>query len=361
MDCNETMTLLPLTENEEKYGQIARLNQTTGNTTSLNYDTEESFTFEKVSLSFVLITSVFGNIFLLAVLIKIRSVRLLVDKLILSMTVCNLLLVIIWLPVDLYLYINGLFPFGLFGCKAFPTIATYSYTAAIFTLVAIAFERRHAVLNPFEANMNKKKEYVMWIFIHGSAIIFASPSLHTSYDVESKLCYETWDITYRHTYTVLLFLMQYLSPVLIMTVCYFQAWKKINASKAIFSAQETVGRNGSKAGQFCLPERNIALFRQRLRQSRDLLKMFTAVVVVFIISAFPIHVIWLIRDFNKYRFSPILISITNITKYANCIVNPWIYGRLNKNFRKDFQILFWLVLGRKYGERLATRQQFRTQ
>ncbi|XP_057309183.1 orexin receptor type 2-like [Hydractinia symbiolongicarpus] len=309
-----------------------------GNNTNITLGLpKENFLFRKTSLCFVLITSVFGNVLLLALLIRIRGFRLLVSKLVLNMTLCNLLLVIIWIPVDLHLLFNSSnkFPLASFGCKTLPAIATCCYTASIFTLVAIAFERWYAITRPFKAAMGKARVQSTFLWIYFVTFPCVYPVFHASSLATNGECYENMSLKYRQMYTLCLFGVQYIFPVLIMTFLYTMSWKKHFSSRKVFPRLE--------AGSSSVSEGNAKnsnyLMHRRLKQNFELLKTFTAIVVIFIITALPIQVLWILVDFTNHSWPMMLSDMISITKYANCVVNPWLYGRLNKNFRKDFKQL----------------------
>ncbi|XP_065654079.1 uncharacterized protein LOC100213349 [Hydra vulgaris] len=79
--------------------------------------------------------------------------------------------------------------------------------------------------------------------------------------------------------------------------------------------------------------------QQRFRQSRDLLKTFTVVVTVFVIFMLPNQIYWMTLYFSHISQNECAVNIVYILTYANCVLNPWIYGGLNRTFRKDFKYL----------------------
>ncbi|XP_057298120.1 neuropeptide Y receptor type 5-like [Hydractinia symbiolongicarpus] len=418
------------------------------NTTSLEVPLLENLLIRHICQYFVLVTSIIGNSLLMLVLIYLRGVKKLVDKLIFNLAFCNLLLVLISIPPGLISDLRPDYPFGLIGCKLIDPISTYSINTGTFTLLAIAFERWKVVSRPFNVLESKKKVFVMFFFIHILGAISVYPYVQTlKYTEENGLlnCQEQWDITTSRIYTVVLFVLQYGFPVPIMLVFYGMAWREIKTSNdRVFSsfASNTSSNEASKKSQsksnVYLPEEVETLqaispempsvvleenesetsknnggtsplteakkkrdaygskksfkrdrsasqrfilsasstvnsirsnigslkssfdsytssikryenncqteaLRRRFSQSRDLLKMFSVVVMVFVVFMLPNQVLWLIIDFdsngNEY-FNPLVRDIVYILTYANCVLNPWIYGRMNRHFRKDFKTLF---------------------
>lgn len=77
----------------------------------------------------------------------------------------------------------------------------------------------------------------------------------------------------------------------------------------------------------------------RHRQTVRMLKMFTVIVVVFLIFALPNQIIWLVNDFAPPDKHPplVLTFVFNILPYVNSMINCWIYGGFNKAFRKAYK------------------------
>ena len=88
---------------------------------------------------------------------------------------------------------------------------------------------------------------------------------------------------------------------------------------------------------------------KRLRQTHDLLQMFSFVVLIFIIFMLPNQVLWLFIDFkedgNEF-FDPLVYNLVYILTYANCVLTPLVYGRISRSFKKSFNKLFEKI-GRK--------------
>ena len=417
----------------------------------------------------VLISSVVGNGALVGILLKVRTIKRAVDKLILNLAMCNLLLVFISIPTDIYLT-NKPYPFGRIGCKLIDPISTYAINTGVFTLVAIAWERWNVVSKPFKTLTIKRKVRVLLFSIHIFGVLSTVPyilTLELKNTNGSLTCSEKWGMPLRMIYTVILFLIQYGLPVPIMLVYYIRAWIIIQetALKAILStapAKQTYLQEQSTKSNGHLSDSNynessldnISLqtkpieeiklqntrhmlsscsqqssrsntsvdnssahhdeftnkttqmekqqlfkskkvkhspkvktklndvdqkrkcqrklyqrkmsgipsisstgdkvqnvenlqyraIKRRLNQARDLLRMFSVVVLVFIIFMLPHQILWLLIDFqfdgDEKNVDPLVKHVTYILTYANCVLNPWIYGRLNKKFRKDFRRTF---------------------
>ena len=57
---------------------------------------------------------------------------------------------------------------------------------------------------------------------------------------------------------------------------------------------------------------------------------------VFVVCTLPHQVLWLLIDFkfsgDEY-FSPTILNVAHLITYANCVINPLLYGHYDKKFR----------------------------
>jgi len=80
----------------------------------------------------------------------------------------------------------------------------------------------------------------------------------------------------------------------------------------------------------------------RHRQIIRTLAMFTTVVVVFVIFGLPNQIVWLMIEFSKSgrQVNVTVLNVCLYLTYTNAIINCWIYGGLNKQFRKAYKEVF---------------------
>lgn len=75
-------------------------------------------------------------------------------------------------------------------------------------------------------------------------------------------------------------------------------------------------------------------------------RLVVVVVIVFAVCWCPIQVVLLLKSFDKYELTPLLLIIqitANVMAYMNSCVNPILYAFLSDNFRKAFRkvIVCW--------------------
>ena len=96
----------------------------------------------KVAQCTVLVLTALSN-FMLILSLKIRQSGglKLVDKLMLNTVVCNVLLVVISIPIEFFASHIHNYPFANFVCTLVSPLSTYLLNCSVFTYVVIAIER----------------------------------------------------------------------------------------------------------------------------------------------------------------------------------------------------------------------------
>ncbi|XP_012553815.1 neuropeptide Y receptor type 5 [Hydra vulgaris] len=349
----------------------------------------------------ILILGILGNALLIIALIKIRRYKKFVDKLIINSCAINVLLVSVSIPADLITRASQNYPFGDVGCKLLLPVSTYAVNTGVFTLLVIAFERWKVVAQPFSLINDGLRSVLIILTIHLCGIGTVIPyvvTLHRIYQPESNRleCNETWSYDSARLYTVALFAMQYVIPVPIMLAFYLKAWviiqrrnlavtrpmtplflnceqsENLEITRKTFSfSHEVEQRKNSEKSTPLLPlisrqksfRRSSEIFmnyifptsmieptvlqhkalERRFRQSRDLLRTFTVVVMVFVVFMLPNQIYWITLYFSQNKQNHIVYNVVYILTYANCVFNPWIYGGLNQRFRKDFRCVMFRI------------------
>ena len=90
----------------------------------------------------------------------------------------------------------------------------------------------------------------------------------------------------------------------------------------------------------CIGSYQQRVILERIKQTRLLLRMFSGVVIVFIMFVTPAQLLWILKDFSALKASSELEHTVYIIIYANSIFNPWIYGGLNRTIRRDMFRLY---------------------
>jgi neuropeptide F receptor len=114
------------------------------------------------------------------------------------------------------------------------------------------------------------------------------------------------------------FILQYIIPAAVITYSYFEVWLAL--SKRARPSQ-------------CVEKEKLELKRKRKTNY-----MLIAMVAIFAICWMPLNIIHLIISLQneKIIITKSMFTIAHLVAMSSTIYNPFLYGWLNENFRKEF-------------------------
>ena len=213
------------------------------------------------------------------------------------------------------------------GCQISTWLASTCISVSSLTLVAIAIDRFVIVAWPLKLRHGPKFVIFFAIFITwliGGA--YAAPYfvyLEQKHNpVFGYHCQVMLEQKEHKKYISAIFILQLLIPLLVMIFLY---------SFIVFKL-----RSGSVSARRLSETDNVVRIRT-LRQ-RKATKLFVVVVVVFTVLVLPYNILMLLLSYGHLPYSPENRRIYNcfvLMQAANSCVNPMIYSRLHKSFRKS--------------------------
>ena len=279
-----------------------------------------------VAYCIIFVLGLVGNVFVVIAL-KRKKRKTANDWFILNLTISDLLL-IACLISDVYLEVAK-FSYNVFFCNVLRPLSTLAYFVSIFTITAMALERRQVITKPFHPKMEQKCTLLIIGGIWVLAVIFTVPlPIVTSPGLNE--CQEEWpEIVYQSIYTVVLAVLQYFLPLAIITAAYIQIviylWKEKASQQALnIQARDTTLRTARK-------------------DNIQAVKAVLTVVIFFAVCLLPSQLAWLLWEFGKANHKNIakeLLKFSPITSYLNSCANPIIYGTFMAYFRKELKV--WL-------------------
>lgn len=282
--------------------------------------------FNLVMYILIFVVSVTANIFMILVLRrKFRRHRKTAKSFIILMNnlgISGLVLVITSIPFDLVdQSISDEWPFGAGGCKILWPLQTAAVQAMVYSYVALAYHRFHGLTRGLFGQMKFITAVLMTFFIWIISFVTVIPYvLNLDYNYENKTCEENWDSEgAQKGYSVALFLLDYLLPLIVALILYLLVWGKLQRFKVL--DPERVGR--------------------RDRHQR-ILRMLVAYIVVFAILLLPYHIMWFIKDFDdgeeKLYFQDTL-NVIHVFTYSVTVFNPIIFFLYNPEFKRHLRYL----------------------
>eukprot|EP00795_Rhopilema_esculentum_P004543 gene4543-20795_t len=228
----------------------------------------------------------------------------------------------------------------LIGCQLSSWLGSTCISVSAFTLVTIAIDRFFVVVWPLRIRQgltffNLVVVFVTWLI--GACI--ASPYFihleQKAVGVERYRCMVTLDINERKKFYMALFVIQVLIPTLAMSGLY---------SFIIFKL-----RSGSVSARRLSETDNVVTIRTR--RQRKATKLFIIVVIIFVSLVLPFNIFSLLATYNKVPLTKTnfrIYRVLSLLLAANSCVNPLIYSRLHKSFRRSTIALLFGCFCPKY-------------
>lgn len=304
------------------------------------YTSKEPMTIILMVLySAAFISGLLGNVFVIAVVVQYRHMRTLTNVFLVCLTVGDLLVVCICIPMTLGQFVYTDYIFGTFLCKLTPFLQGTAVAVSSLSLLCISVNRYVAIHSPLKAKVlfSKNKIYLLLSLIWLVSLSSFVPQLvvrtvETSgfagrYEVHA--CLERWysPVT-KQVYSMFIFLVLFFIPLVAMCITYtrigYTLWRR-----EARSFMENSITNKSQAERI-------------LRQRRRTVKMLVAVVTIFIFCWFPYYTVMIWMDFNmvlteKTRFvNDYVYPIVLLLGLSNSTVNPVCYCFMSNSFRRAF-------------------------
>ncbi|KAK7493350.1 hypothetical protein BaRGS_00015476 [Batillaria attramentaria] len=306
--------------------------------------------------------ALFGNLLLIAVVLRTPRMRSTINCYIANMALADLMVALgpMWIHVTSDV-IDG-WPLGGFLCKFNSLVQVTAMVASVMTLMAIAGDRFFAIIFPLKSRVTERRVSFVVIFIWLSALGIGLPPLffytYTERqwkDYLESFCTDVWPavvsddgecdqgLTSKQAYwTVVSVVLNWL-PMAVMVAVYAVIIHRLRFSRV----QPSAGRNKS------------LMSAVQRRSKRKVVKMLVAVLISFMVCTIPFQVTNLYplysHDMNEKlpAWHKTVYFAAVFLMYTNSAINPILYGGLNENFRRGARDLFNSLLGRQTAPNLT--------
>lgn len=298
-----------------------------------------------ILLSFVMVTALLGNIFIIATVIKIKTMRRTTNFFIANMAASDMFIAAVVIPrllTELHVgswrwLIDG--ALGVITCKICFFLADFSICISILSHAVIAIDRFWAVVyslrpSPITAARRKYIIALIWLFsfvLHSPN--FYSYRLHTFQGL--TFCRRNWapldDVASQKIYYGVIFATVLCIPVLLMTVLY--TWLIVSLlTRKGFSEQP-------------LPQR-----QRRRKEDIKVLRKVVILLVAFLISLTPITVFALLAYYSWDTRTPCdkwnHAFIVHFIFLSNSAINPCLCIFLSESYRNCIKKLLYFSTAR---------------
>lgn len=321
-----------------------------------------------------MMVSLVGNTLLIYAVKKRKRMHTVTNFLIINMAAADLFITVFNMPTYLEIlitqkndWIGG--PLGVFLCKLVLFIQGVSVTCSVLTLTVLSVHRFVSVFFPWKKLLTTKNVKFSIITIWSVSLVFISPLLYALNVVKYDgvlICDEIWSPLFDETeapktYTIVLFVLLYMAPLLIMAILYscliFKLWfrcpTEFTASTYRRQSEEALSMTRVSPDE-----------KGKLAKSKKIvLKMLVTVVVVFALCWLPMHVRSFLYFFKKDGFPcglpPLLDFIGYFLGHVNSALNPCIYVSFSESYRHTFKTVLVKICGQQKATMTLTHRQRR--
>ncbi|XP_066573309.1 orexin/Hypocretin receptor type 1 [Amia ocellicauda] len=324
----------------------------------------------------VFIIALTGNALVCLAVWRNHHMRTVTNYFIVNLSLADLLVTAICLPVSLVVDITESWFFGQTLCKVIPYLQTVSVSVSVLTLSFIALDRWYAICHPllFKSTARRARHSILLIWVLSltimvpQAIVMETSSMIpelANHTLLLSVCDERWGgEVYPRVYHICFFMVTYLAPLCLMFIAYFQIFRKLWCRQIPGNSGGTVSRQwvqgawrseagpgpGLGAGLWGASSRRCTALSaeiKQLRARRKTARMLLVVLLVFTLCYLPISLLNVLKRVSGvfdntadretvyawFTFSHWLV-------YANSAANPIIYNFLSGKFREEFKAAF---------------------
>ncbi|KFM76372.1 Neuropeptide Y receptor type 1, partial [Stegodyphus mimosarum] len=311
-----------------------------------DYETE---TIIITCYALLMATGLFCNLLVCCVVLantKIRSSR---NVLVINLNLSDIILCVFCMPFTLLVLIRRSWFLGAFLCKLAPFVQASTIFVSAATVLAIAIDRYKAVIsfNPKHPKGNRRDMLFNTSVIWFTAFFFSIPISIFQGTVPVGLqgfhmyykCVELWPSSfYKGMYTVLILVVQFVIPVLALSITHCHIRSHLNA--------RVIKVDSDKLKDQC-SNMNHERLQKDLRRNTRATMVLMNISIVFTISWLPWNSLNLLAEFNPDLMDPkdlyLAFAICHMTAMSSSVTNPILYGWLNSNIRREMVKLWWVL------------------
>ncbi|XP_068173379.1 gonadotropin-releasing hormone II receptor-like isoform X1 [Antennarius striatus] len=260
-----------------------------------------------------------------------------VKVLIINLTVADLLVTFIVMPVDAVWNITVQWLAGDFVCRMLMFLKLQAMYSCAFITMVISLDRQSAILNPLAISNARKRNRVMLTVAWGMSVtlsvpqifLFRSVTICSPEDFTQCTTRGSFSARWHETaYNMFTFCCLFLLPLVIMITCYTRIFCEIS---------RRLRKDNLPSSEVNLRCSKNNIPRARMRT----LKMSIVIVLSFIICWTPYYLLglwyWFFPDDLEGKVSHTLTHILFIFGLGNACLDPVIYGLFTIHFRKRLQ------------------------
>ncbi|XP_026561299.1 trace amine-associated receptor 2 [Pseudonaja textilis] len=300
-----------------------------------------------LSLSGIIIITVFGNLAIIMSITYFRQLHSPTNFLILSMAITDFLLGFFIMPYSMVRSVENCWLFGMTFCKIHYSFDLMLCLASIFHLCSIAVDRFYAICYPLHYSRKitvpriKQLIIVCWSVPFSFAFGLVFSEAHASGINAYKIlvaCSSSCPIIFNKLWGIVMFSFGFFIPASVILGIYVKIFE---VSKKHVRIMESSGNKNSN--------------QVSKSTDRKAAKSLSIVIGVFFFSWFPCFITILIDPFLEFSTPTVLFDGFNWLGYFNSSCNPLIYGFFYPWFRKALR---YILSGKIFQQHFSTANLF---
>ncbi|XP_002733728.1 G-protein coupled receptor 54-like [Saccoglossus kowalevskii] len=292
-------------------------------------------TLVPIFFAMIVFIGVTGNSIVLYIILKHKEMQTVTNYYIANLALADITFLVICTTSTAALYATPQWYLGDFTCRFAGYMQYVSVQATCATLTAMTVDRHFLIVHAVRSRNATIRKPMMAMMISvfiwiGAFLLHVPVAIYTRQVIDSDgepYCRRIFPDALAHKmYEVYSFIVMYILPLVIITVCYTmilqQVWRRTSS--------------GTESAQ---------AIERSIRRKRKITRMVLIVVVLFAICWGPLQIMnqWMILDVKYpyeshpvYHFRIFCLCLA----YTNSCVNPFVYAFTTNSFRKYFKRLF---------------------
>ncbi|XP_051171663.1 RYamide receptor-like isoform X2 [Leptopilina boulardi] len=308
----------------------------------------------------VFVLAITANFLVIIVVFKYHYMRSVTNYFVVNLSIADLLVTCICMPVAISQAVSILWNFGEIMCKLSFYLQGVAVAASVFTITAMSIDRYLAIRSPiaFRRILNKKSTIIIIVVLWAISLIVFAPILMAvtlqnpitdldnitligqwanKNDTQSVkpqqfyVCSEDFKPIqpfgiHAHIFGAVCFVLVYAIPGFIVIISYSMMGRTLCARKPPFDCDSIEGSASSQQG--------FRLVRERRRVAWILLIL----AILFALCWLPYNVLRLLVDLgviSEGRTISDVLSYCLFLGHANSALNPMVYCFMTRNFRRS--------------------------
>lgn len=268
--------------------------------------------------------AIIGNACVLLAVYRNSQLRTISNYFIVALAISDILLPLTCGPQAIAVVVLGRWPFNQDACQAqgFFVIILACASLQILTLTAINRFYRIVKTRHYRGIFTKPKTIILITFCFGLACLEPLPYLLTGrryvFHPGKLFCFQTTEISFPN----LLVYLYVGAPTFTLSICYFRVFKKLRTHRQIVQ-NNLLSADG-------ITQRDVKVT-----------KILSITVIGFLACWTPIAIIDFVDTFRgEVTFPRQVYVLYLILGNTSGVINPIVYGVLNKSFREEYKKIF---------------------